>query len=194
VTGRRIGTAAVHAGRLPVLPGDPVVAPVHRSVIYEFESAAEFGAIMDDERRGYLYSRIRNPNTDELAAVIAELEGAEAAHCFASGMGALSAAVAVLAPPGAGIVAAKQIYGQTHRLVALRPDGAHVDVADLEGLREAVKGRPSSSSRRSPTRTWRSPTCRRSARSRTPPAPASWSTTRSRRPSTAGRSSGAPTW
>jgi len=49
--------------------------------------------------------------------------------------------VAVLAPPGAGIVAAKQIYGQTHRLVALRPDGAHVDVADLEGLREAVKGR-----------------------------------------------------
>ena len=116
MTGRRIGTAAVHAGRLPVLPGDPVVAPVHRSVIYEFESAAEFGAIMDDERRGYLYSRIRNPNTDELAAVIAELEGAEAAHCFASGMGALSAAVGVLAPPGAGIVAAKQIYGQTHRL------------------------------------------------------------------------------
>jgi len=141
VTGRRIGTAAVHAGRLPVLPGDPVVAPVHRSVIYEFESAAEFGAIMDDERRGYLYSRIRNPNTDELAAVIAELEGAEAAHCFASGMGALSAAVGVLAPPGAGIVAAKQIYGQTHRLVALRPDGAHVDVADLDGLREAVQGR-----------------------------------------------------
>ena len=45
---RRLGTAAVHAGRLPTLPGDPVVEPVHRSVIYEFESAAEFGAIMAD--------------------------------------------------------------------------------------------------------------------------------------------------
>jgi methionine-gamma-lyase len=141
VTARRVGTAAVHAGRVPDLPGAPVIGPVHRSVIYEFESAAQFGEIMDDERRGYLYSRIRNPTTDELAAAVAELEGAEAALCFASGMGALSAAIGVLAPPGAGIVAAKQIYGQTHKLVGSRPDGAHVDVGDLDGLREAVAGR-----------------------------------------------------
>lgn len=141
MTARRIGTTAVHAGRVPHLPGVPVVGPVHRSVIYEFESAAQFGEIMDDERRGYLYSRIRNPTTDELAAAVAELEGAEAALCFASGMGALSAAVAVLAPPGAGVVAAKQIYGQTHTLVGSRPDGTHVDIADLDGLREAVAGR-----------------------------------------------------
>jgi methionine-gamma-lyase len=140
VTDRRIGTAAVHAGRLPVLPGDPVVAPVHRSVIYEFESAAEFGEIMADERRGYLYTRIRNPSTDELSAVIAELEGARAAHCFASGMGALTAAMSVLAPPGTGIVSAKQIYGQTHRLVSARADGRLFDVADLDGLREATAG------------------------------------------------------
>ena len=113
VNDRRLGTAAVHAGRLPTLPGDPVVEPVHRSVIYEFESAAEFGAIMADERRGYLYTRIRNPSTDELAAVIAEPEGAETAHCFASGMAALTALISVMAPPGAGVVAARQIYGQT---------------------------------------------------------------------------------
>ena len=140
MTERRIGTAAVHAGRVPSLPGVPVVAPVHRSVIYEFDSAAQFGEIMDDDRRGYLYTRIRNPSTDELAAVVAELEGAESAHCFASGMGALTAAVAVLAPPGAGVVAAKQIYGQTHYMVSSRPDGTLVDVADLDGLRAAAAG------------------------------------------------------
>jgi methionine-gamma-lyase len=140
VSERRIGTAAVHAGRVPTMPGVPVVAPVHRSVIYEFDSAAQFGEIMDDASRGYLYTRIRNPSTDELAAVVAELEGAEAAHCFASGMGALTAAVAVLAPPGTGVVAAKQIYGQTHHLVSSRPDGTLVDVADLDGLRDAASG------------------------------------------------------
>jgi methionine-gamma-lyase len=140
VTERRIGTAAVHAGRVPPLPGVPVVAPVHRSVIYEFDSAAQFGEIMDDAARGYLYTRIRNPSTDELAAAVAELEGAESAHCFASGMGALTAAVAVLAPPGAGVVAAKQIYGQTHHMVSSRPDGVLVDVADIDGLRDAAKG------------------------------------------------------
>jgi methionine-gamma-lyase len=140
VSERHIGTAAVHAGRLPILPGDPVIAPVHRSVIYEFESAAEFGEIMADERRGYLYTRIRNPSTDELAAVIAELEGARTAHCFASGMGALTAAISVMAPPRAGVVAAKQIYGQTHHLVSARDDGRLFDLADLEGLREACDG------------------------------------------------------
>ena len=123
---------------------------------------------MADERRGYLYTRIRNPSTDELPAVIAELEGAETAHCFASGMAALTALISVMAPPGAGVVAARQIYGQTHRMVSLRPRRGP--------LRRRGHGRPapgrrraprSSWSRRSRTRTWRSPTCPRSARSRT---------------------------
>ena len=38
------------------------------------------------------------------------------------------------------IVAARQIYGQTHRLVSLRPDGAHFDVGDMDGLRRAAAG------------------------------------------------------
>ena len=113
---RAAATTAIHAGRPPALPGVPVISPVHRSVIHEFADADEFADVMADSSRGYLYSRIRNPSTDELAAVVAELEGAEAGLCFASGMGALSAAVAELAPPGAGLVAATQIYGQTHHM------------------------------------------------------------------------------
>jgi len=137
---RAAATAAIHAGRLPALPGVPVIPPVHRSVIYEFVDAGEFADVMDDASRGYLYTRIRNPTTDELGAVIAELEGAEAGLCFASGMGALSAAVAELAPPGAGMVAATQIYGQTHHMAATRPDGRLVDIGDTDALRRAAQG------------------------------------------------------
>jgi cystathionine beta-lyase/cystathionine gamma-synthase len=137
---RAAATAAIHAGRLPVLPGVPVIPPVHRSVIYEFVDAGEFADVMDDASRGYLYTRIRNPTTDELGAVVAELEGAEAGLCFASGMGALSAAVAELAPPGAGMVAATQIYGQTHHMAATRPDGRLVDIGDTDALRRAAHG------------------------------------------------------
>jgi methionine-gamma-lyase len=133
-------TAAIHAGRLPALRGVPVIAPVHRSVIYEFTDAKEFGAVMEDAAKGYLYTRIRNPSTDELAAVVAELEGAEAGLCFASGMAALSAAVAELAPPGAGMVAATKIYGQTHHMASERPDGRLVDIADLDAVATAVEG------------------------------------------------------
>jgi len=137
---RDAATAAIHAGRLPALAGVPVIAPVHRSVIYEFVDADEFGRVMEDAGQGYLYTRIRNPSTDELGAVVAELEGAEAGLCFASGMGALSAAVAELAPPGAGMVAATQIYGQTHHMAATRPDGRLVDIGDMNALRRAADG------------------------------------------------------
>jgi cystathionine beta-lyase/cystathionine gamma-synthase len=137
---RDAATAAIHAGRLPALAGVPVIAPVHRSVIYEFVDADEFGRVMGDASQGYLYTRIRNPTTDELGAVVAELEGAEAGLCFASGMGALSAAVAELAPPGAGMVAATQIYGQTHHMAATRPDGRLVDIGDMDALRRAAEG------------------------------------------------------
>jgi methionine-gamma-lyase len=137
---RDAATAAIHAGRLPALAGVPVIPPVHRSVIYEFIDADEFGRVMEDAGQGYLYTRIRNPSTDELAAVVAELEGAEAGLCFASGMGALSAAVAELAPPGAGLVAATQIYGQTHHMAATRPDGRLVDIGDMDALRRAAEG------------------------------------------------------
>jgi len=137
---RDAATAAIHAGRLPALAGVPVIAPVHRSVIYEFVDADEFGTVMADASKGYLYTRIRNPTTDELGAVVAELEGAEAGLCFASGMGALSAAVAEIAPPGAGMVAATQIYGQTHHMAATRPDGRLVDIGDMDALRRAAEG------------------------------------------------------
>ena len=137
---RAAATAAIHAGRPPALPGVPVISPVHRSVIHEFVDADEFAQVMADSGRGYLYSRIRNPSTDELAGVVAELEGAPAGLCFASGMGALSAAVAELAPPGAGMVAATQIYGQTHRMAGARPDGRLVDIGDPGALREVVAG------------------------------------------------------
>jgi cystathionine beta-lyase/cystathionine gamma-synthase len=136
----KIATTAVRAGAAAALPGTPVIAPVHRSVIHEFDSAEQFGEIMRDDRRGYLYSRIRNPTTDELSAAVAALEGAESGHCFASGMGAISAAVALLAPPGAGLVAATRVYGQTHQLAASRPDGRLVDVRDHAAVEEAVRG------------------------------------------------------
>ena len=137
---RRPETAAVRGGRPPALPGVPAVTPLHRETIYEYASAAEFAEVMADSRRGYLYSRIRNPNTDELAGAVAELECAAAAHCFASGMAALSAGIDGLAPAGARVVATRQLYGQTYSLLRGRGDTVFVDVDDHAGLERAAEG------------------------------------------------------
>lgn len=137
---RRPETAAARGGRPAQQPGVPAVTPVHRETIYEFDSAGQFAEVMADSDRGYLYSRIRNPNTDELAAVVAELEGAAAAHCFASGMAAISAGIDVLAGPGGRLVAGRELYGQTYSLLRARSDTAFVGVDDRAGLAAAAEG------------------------------------------------------
>ena len=117
-----------------------MVTPVHREAMTEFATAADFTDVMADSRRGYLYSRIRNPNSDELAAAVAELEGAEAAHCFASGMAAIVAALDLLAPAGTRVVAPRQLYGQTYALLRRRGDSTFCDITDLDAIARALDG------------------------------------------------------
>ena len=118
----------------------PVVTPVHREAMTEFGSAQEFSEVMADSGRGYLYSRIRSPNTDELATVVAELEGADSGHCFASGMAAISAGLDLLAPAGTRVVAPRQLYGQVYAVLRSRGDTTFCDVADLDGIARALDG------------------------------------------------------
>jgi cystathionine beta-lyase/cystathionine gamma-synthase len=138
-------TSAVHAGGRrrpgePPAPGAAAVTPIHREVITEFASAEEFAEVMADSRRGFLYSRIRDPNTDELATAVAELEGAEAGHCFASGMAAITAGLDLLAPPGTRIVAARQLYGQTYAVLRGRGDTVFCDLTDHDAITAALDG------------------------------------------------------
>ncbi len=137
-------TSTVHAGRAARTaepgPGVPVVTPVHREAMTRFASAADFSTVMADSGRGYLYSRIRNPNTDELAAAVADLEGADAAHCFASGMAAVTAGLELLAPAGVRVVAPRQLYGQTYALLRGRGDTEFCDINDLGAITAALDG------------------------------------------------------
>ncbi len=117
-----------------------MVAPVHRSVIHEFETAEQFGEVMADAGRGYLYSRIRNPSLDELAEAVAVLERAERGLCFASGMAAINAGIELLAPDGGTVVAGDQLYGQTHSLLRRRASTRIVDVRDPHAVAHAAQG------------------------------------------------------
>jgi cystathionine beta-lyase/cystathionine gamma-synthase len=62
------------------------------------------------------YSRYGNPTVSAFEDAIADLEGAEAARAFASGMGAISAIVLGLCSSGDHIVAQRQLYAGTQLL------------------------------------------------------------------------------
>jgi methionine-gamma-lyase len=132
MTKRGLATRAIHGQPLPETPGRPVVQPTVSSTIFSFESAAEMGRVMSEEEYGFLYSRIRNPTVEELNRVLADLEGAEVAQTFSSGMGAIAAALFTNLGPGDTLLCARQIYGTTYALVErrLRPLGIDVVYVD----------------------------------------------------------------
>lgn len=62
-------------------------------------------------RRSKMYSRYTNPTVRLFEEAVADLEGAEDALAFGSGMGALATVVFALCSPGDHIVAQQQLYG-----------------------------------------------------------------------------------
>jgi cystathionine beta-lyase/cystathionine gamma-synthase len=94
---------------------------------------------------GYVYTRWANPTTDTFEAAVADLEGAAEAEAFASGMAAISAVFLALCSEGDRIVAARQLYGNTHALLEQRLPRYGIqadlfDVDDLEGIEKALDG------------------------------------------------------
>ncbi len=93
----------------------------------------------------YLYGRHFNPTVYNLGLQLAALEGAEAAYCAASGMGAISSTLFALCDSGDHIVASNAVYGGTYALMHdFLPAKAgvgttFVDITDLEAVRAAFR-------------------------------------------------------
>jgi len=95
---------------------------------------------VDDSRRmatsvgaERFYSRYGNPTINGFEEAIADLEGAEAARAFASGMGAVSAVVLGLCSSGDHIVAQRQLYAGTQLLLQSACPRFGIDVTFVDG-------------------------------------------------------------
>jgi methionine-gamma-lyase len=132
---RRLGlsTRAIHSPPLAAGTGKPVVGPIVASTTFSFDHVADLGAVIAEEEYGFTYARLRNPTVEELNAVLAELEGAEAAQAFGSGMGAISAALHSTLAAGDTLLLPHQLYGTTYQLAEaqLRPRGVEIVYLDV---------------------------------------------------------------
>jgi cystathionine beta-lyase/cystathionine gamma-synthase len=142
---KAFATRAVHAGeRAPHPDYTPVVGPIHPTVGYLYDSLDDLDAIFATTREGYVYPRYGSPTVAAFESVMAELEEGEAAHAFASGMGAIHAALlAAGVRSGTAVVAALDLYGATYTLLSrlfaeLGAVTRFVDVADLAGVEAAL--------------------------------------------------------
>ena len=130
---RGLSTKAIHTPPLPAGLGEAVVGPIVASTTFAFERVADLGRVIAEEEYGFTYARLRNPTVEELNAVVAQLEGAEAAQSFGSGMAAISAALHSTLAPGDTLLLAQQLYGTTYQLAEhqLRPRGVEIEYLDV---------------------------------------------------------------
>jgi cystathionine beta-lyase/cystathionine gamma-synthase len=142
---KAFATRAVHAGERAARPDyTPVVAPIHPSVGFVYDSMDDLDAIFATTRDGYVYPRYGSPTVTAFEAAMADLEGGAAGHAFASGMAAIHAALlAAGVRAGTAVVAALDLYGATttllNRLLAELGATSHlVDVTDLAAVEAAL--------------------------------------------------------
>lgn len=121
----------------------PLVAPIYQTAVWALEDAAHCEAVYSGEQPGYIYTRDANPNHRALEEVVAKLEGAEAGVVFGTGMAAIAASITALCRAGGRVVAARQLYGASVRLLAEELDRFQVrtdwvDVTDLDAVSHAL--------------------------------------------------------
>lgn len=86
-------TRLLHPHVAPQAGGTPLVTPIHQTSTYELPRTAEAAQIAAAVAPGAFYTRYGSPNAREAEAMLADLDGAEAALLVGSGMAAVSAAL-----------------------------------------------------------------------------------------------------
>jgi cystathionine beta-lyase/cystathionine gamma-synthase len=134
----KLATLAVHAGA-PEGANAPVTVPIVQSTTFRFESAAAVQRYLRGEGALYMYSRDENPTVRAAEDAVAALEGAESCVLFASGMGAMSAALMQLVSAGDTVLASTALYGGTYKLLrdVLSRFGVRMETAEPEDLAAA---------------------------------------------------------
>ena len=79
--------------------GTPIVAPIHHSAAYAFNSLADARAVFAQRASGYTYARTGNPTVTALESAVTRLERAECAVATSSGQAAVSLALLALTGP-----------------------------------------------------------------------------------------------
>jgi cystathionine beta-lyase/cystathionine gamma-synthase len=132
-TGLHPETRAIRAGRAD---NDTALAPILWATTTFVTPTVEEGRRMaTGVGEARFYSRYGNPTVAGFEDAIAQLEGAETARAFASGMGAISAVVLGLCSTGDHIVAQRQLYAGTQLLLQTACPRFGIDVTFVDATR-----------------------------------------------------------
>ncbi|MEM0983236.1 MAG: PLP-dependent transferase [Planctomycetota bacterium] len=129
-------TRVVHTGWEPDALTGSISPPVHFSSTFQRDLDGGYDA-------GFSYARENNPTRAMLEAAIAELESAEHALCFSSGMAAITAVVQAMSAGDHAVVSDDAYHGTTTMLRDVFPrwnfEFTQADLTNPDAVRKAVR-------------------------------------------------------
>lgn len=114
---KELSTRLIHTGdgqdyrKLSSYQSVPEVLPVYLTSVFSFNDVPSLDDIYEGKSEGYVYTRMRHPNTDAVGRILAAAEDGEEGLVFSSGMAAI--VTSILSQVGAGdhVVASPILYG-----------------------------------------------------------------------------------
>jgi len=140
----RFATRAVHGGKKKIRPVHSHTVPIFQTVNFEYEDFDQKLRVSSGEEEGYLYTRYSNPTIDAVNEAVADVEEADKAFSFASGMAAISTAFFALIKDGDHVLASSVLYGGSYDfLVNFLPqygvEASFVDVWDHDAVKKGFR-------------------------------------------------------
>lgn len=117
--------------------------PIYETSVFVYDSLAQVDDFLAGNPDNYMYTRLGNPNTAALEALIRDLEGGEAALFSASGMASISAALFGFLNAGDHLIASRELYGTTQSLIEKELSrfgisATLIDINDLAAVTAAI--------------------------------------------------------
>jgi cystathionine gamma-synthase len=139
-----VSTNSVHGGERAHRESDAITVPIYQTSTYTFVNSEQVRAYQEGRLSRDEYGRYGNPTWRAVERKLAELEGADDAVLFASGMCAATTTFLAMLPQGSHLVVTSDCYRRTRQfirqyLTKLGVETTVIEPATVQKLAEAIR-------------------------------------------------------
>lgn len=137
-------TKCVHGSEEPDRFLGSVTTPIYQTTTFAYRDATKLANAAIGKTDSYVYTRWSNPTVEVLERKLALLECTDDSAFFASGMAAISTSLLSFLKKGDKLLAIRDLYGETYRLIreflpSIGVNVVFVDTTDMKSIEEEVK-------------------------------------------------------
>lgn len=133
----------VHAGGISDVLGS-AVTPIYQTSTFSFRDADHGARCFSGEEKGYIYTRLGNPNIEELEVTVAQLENGFGAVATSSGMAAVNTVYLAFLGQGDHMISHNAVYGPSRGVMEklypkLGVESTYVDCTHMDQIEKAIR-------------------------------------------------------